>query len=176
MKDMKIQAPWVTFHNMVSALFELDPDIIVCELYEDNEFDYAFDIHVEKHDKYVALDRAMPKVRQFGNVDLIIRMYDEENVGPVSDLDIYRTLFEGNRIVKDFKINTLPDGQTHVGYVRFEPEVIQFFNDDLTDYSGNWSGLAEDIANIVFCEDNRGIYFCTAAVNENDNPTATPVE
>ena len=31
-------------------------------------------------------------------------------------------------------------GTAH-GFVRFQPEVIQFFGDDLYDYDGNWSGL-----------------------------------
>ena len=49
--------------------------------------------------------------------------------------------------------------------VRFKPRVVQFFDDDISDFNGNWSGLAQDIAREVFGAEMRGVHFCTAAVN-----------
>ena len=34
--------------------------------------------------------------------------------------------------------------------VCFKPQVVQFFDDDISDFNGNWSGLAQDIAREVF--------------------------
>ena len=55
-------------------------------------------------------------------------------------------------------------------YLLFKPEVIQFFDDDIYDYEGNWTGLAQDIAREVFADETRGIHFCTASVEEAENP------
>ena len=78
----------------------------------------------------------------------------------------YETIFRENPIVKDVRLAQDPTGTAH-GFVRFQPEVIQFFDDDLYDYDGNWSGLAQDIAREVFQDETRGIHFCTAPVAAN---------
>ena len=54
---------------------------------------------------------------------------------------------------------------TRHGFVCFKPQVVQFFDDDISDFNGNWSGLAQDIAREVFGDEMRGVHFCTAAVN-----------
>jgi hypothetical protein len=66
--------------------------------------------------------------------------------------------------VKDIKDVVDFTGTRH-GFVRFQPEVIQFFHDDISDYNGNWSGLAQDIAREVFEGEYRGVHFCTAEVS-----------
>ena len=50
------------------------------------------------------------------------------------------------------------------GFVCFKPQVVQFF--DISDFNGNWSGLAQDIAREIFGDEMRGVHFCTAAVGE----------
>ena len=55
---------------------------------------------------------------------------------------------------------------TRHGFVRFRPEVVQFFHDDISDYNGNWSGLAQDIAGEIFDQELLGIHFCTADKRE----------
>lgn len=71
-------------------------------------------------------------------------------------------------------IRTVEDsaGITH-GFVRFQPEVIQFFQNDISDYNGNWSGLAQDIAKEVFV--NQNVHFCTADLRENENSVCEPL-
>ena len=52
-------------------------------------------------------------------------------------------------------------GSQHV-FVVFHPEVKQFFDDNMFDYNGFWSGLNQDIAKEVFEEAaNAGVHFCT---------------
>ena len=161
-----LEAPWYTYNKMVKALFERDPDITVGDIQEGEEANFTFDIEVRNHEKFVALDRVMPKKKMFGCVSLAVFIYDEENANGVeSTVKLYETIFKGNPILKDVKDVVDPAG-VHHGYVRFNPEVIQFFDDDLSDYNGNWSGLAQDIADEVFEEDFRGVYFCTASPNE----------
>ena len=168
---MKIEAPWYTFRKKLNALFQEDPDIIVGEVYEteDGLIPFGIDIEVLDHDKYVALDRILPKVKIFGNVNVGITLFDEENTCDADvGIGLFETIFRGNPIVKDIKaVEDFTD--TKHGFVRFRPEVVQFFIDDISDYNGNWSGLAQDIAREVF-GDARGIHFCTASVDETDEP------
>lgn len=168
MRKLTISAPWYEFQKKVKALFERDPQIIVGDIYEPEggEVNYAFDIEVRNHEKFIALDRVIPGIKEFGNVTLGIVLYDEENVtAGNAGVDLYKTIFSGNPIVKDVR-DAVDHTGTHHGFVRFAPEVIQFFNDDISDFNGNWSGLAQDIAREVFTNDSSGIHFCTAGVNE----------
>ena len=168
MQKFVIEAPWYTFQKMVKALFEQDPDIVVGDIIEQDgeRTDYAFCIEVWKHEKFLALDRVLPKIRTFGNVTLGIMLFDQENTETGMDrIALFKTIFEGNPIVKDIKDVTDFTG-TRQGYIRFQPEVIQFPDDNLEDYSGNWSGLAQDIAKEVFDHELFGIHFCTADKNE----------
>ena len=168
MMKFAIEAPWYTFQKKVKALFEQDPDIEVGDVIEqeDDRTDYVFSIEVKNHEKFLALDRVLPKVRTFGNVTLGIMIFDEENVGDnVDRIALYETIFTGNPIVKDVKDVTDFAGNRH-GFIRFKPEVIQFFDDNIADFSGNWSGLAQDIAMEVFDQEMAGIHFCTADKNE----------
>ena len=168
MHIVKLSTPWDTWHKKIKALFELDPEINVGEIIEseDDDLDYCFDIEVKNHEKYIALDRVLPNVKTFGNVVVGINMFDEEN-NEDEGYNIYQQIFSGNPIVKDIKDATDPTGTHHV-FVRFMPEVVQFFNDDISDYSGNWSGLAADIAEEIFDNDYRGVFFCTADKRENE--------
>ena len=169
MLKFTLEAPWYTFRKKVNALFEQDPDITVGEIIEseDEKVDFLFDIEVRNHEKFLALDRVFPKVKTFGNVTLGIVLYDEENANGADDrVELYRTIFDGNPIVKDVREAMDHTGTRH-GFVRFQPEVVQFFDDDISDFNGNWSGLAQDIAREVFADEMAGIHFCTAAKNEN---------
>ena len=163
MMKLTIEAPWYTYQKKVKALFEGDPDIIVGDIYEseDGSSDVAFDIEVKTHGKFLALDRVLTKHKEFGNVTLSIILFDEENANGTEDyVSLYKTIFKGNPILSDVKEVTDFAG-TPLGFVLFKPEVIQFLDDDTSDYYGNWNGLAEDIAREIFVEGYRGVNFCT---------------
>ena len=170
--NLKLAAPWYTYQKKVKALFDRDPEIKVGDIIlpEDGRADYLFDIEIRNHEKFLALDRVFPKCVQFGNITLAINLHDEENDAGADDvLALYETIFKGNSIVKDVRTAMDHMGTKH-GFIRFQPEVIQFFDDDLYDYEGNWSGLAQDIAREVFANETRGIHFCTASLKEAENP------
>lgn len=166
--NMKLEAPWYSFQKKVKALFGQDPDIIVGELEEmtGGDAQYGFSIEIRNHEKFLAFDSVFPKVKTFGNVAVCITLYDEENgVKQDNAVETYRTIFDGNPLVKDVRDAVDFTGTRH-GFVRFQPQVIQFFADNTADFDGNWSGLAQDIAREIFADEFRGIHFCTAAVGE----------
>ena len=170
MKNLVIEAPWYTYQKKVKALFERDPEVTVTEVYKPKKgsANYSFDVVVGNHEKFLALDRVLAKMKTFGEITLDITLIDMENClnGKKEDYAaLYETIFKGNPILKDVRETTDMAG-TLIGFVRFQPEVIQFPDDDTSDYNGNWNGLAEDIAREVFEEGYRGISFCTADKRE----------
>lgn len=172
MKNLKLEAPWYQYGKKLNALFEHDPDIKVGEVEEmtGGLYTYGLNIEVRNHEKFLALDRLLTKEATFGNVKLGIYLYDTENSEkPTEDrIKLYGTLFSGNPVIRDIQI--VPDftGTQHA-YVRFEPKVLQFFDDNLKDFYGLWSGLAQDIAEEVFSAETACVHFCTAPVEEKAN-------
>ena len=75
------------------------------------------------------------------------------------DLDTITAAFERNPHFKDATSVETPAG-AEVDFCIMNKEVIQFFNDDLTDIYGNFNGLAEDILREITVDSN--INFCTA--------------
>ena len=165
----KLEAPWYTYQKKVKALFEHDPEIVVGEIYQnDNGKDYVFDVEVRNHEKYLALDRVLNRMKLYGNVALTINLFDEENDESEDEtINLYRTIFKGNSIVEDI-IDVVDVAGAHHGFVVFRPEVIQFFADDLRDLNGNWSGLAQNIAREVFDNVAHGLNFCTGKVQNDE--------
>ncbi len=157
-------APWYIYQAEVKALFDRDPQIDVGAVYQqENGKDYAFDIEVRSHAKYMALDRVLSRFKLFGNVALTINLFDEENDAGDEAVSIYSAIFDGNPIVESVEDIVDPAG-VHHGYVVFRPEIIQFYADDLRDINGNWSGLAQDIAREIFDDAAHGLNFCTGTV------------
>lgn len=169
--NLKLEAPWETYCKKLNALFANDPEVKVGEIYEGDDADYELDIEVSNEEKFVALDRTLRKNAKFGNVLLHINVLNEGSDEEV--MDLYRAVFKGNPICKDV-VDRVDQTGTGWVYVRFQPEVIQFYDDDMGDYNGNWSGLAQDIAYEVFENCRPGFYFCTADLRENK--TDRPVE
>ena len=172
---VKLSPPWNTYNNMVRVLFDVDPEITVGNIYkaseeDQNEYTYAFEIATTNKDKFVALNKLMDQYITFGNV--IVKQVIIDNSGDETNpyIELYENLFNGNPNLKDIKSITDPAGRQH-HYIRFQPEVLQFYNDDLTDYNGNKSCLAEDIAYEMFSNNmDSSINFCTADIRENDDP------
>jgi hypothetical protein len=159
--NFHISPPWVTFANKMKALFENDDDIVVNDV-EDNTGNLTLMIEVKNHSKFQALDQLLSETVKFGNVTLFINIYDVANNDDKPDyFDLFSALFAGNRSVQKVALAEDMTGAQHV-FVVFHPEVKQFFDDNMFDYNGFWSGLNQDIAKEVF-EDaaNAGVHFCT---------------
>lgn len=164
---LNLQSPWVTYNNKVKALFANDDDISVSDVREDDDGNLVMTIGSSDYHKYIALDRVIAKKVEFGNVTLRVKVVQLNHIETIDDIvELYKTIFEGNKIVRDIRV--LPDftGTEHC-FIRFNPEVVQFFNDDISDYDGNWSGLAQDIAKEVFQDCAAGVHFCTVNIHEN---------
>ena len=158
----KLSPPWITYMNMIKALFDPDPEIEV--VYADNY--KSVYLYVDNADKAAVLDYLLSKEVWFGGVDLKINVVPSNKEVPIVDLEasakvLIDTMFYGNPVfaycteVKDFF------GMSST-YVVFKNKVVQFFNDNLADLHGIISILYEDIAREIFEDaDLDCVYFNT---------------
>jgi len=160
MAKLKLSPPWCIFYREIQAMFEEDPEIHV--VYdEDNEI---VKIYVENSEKAEILTQLLPTRKMFGRVGLDIQVIPADGAEYSTELpdkfdaEMFEKAFEGNPVFSYAK--TFPNlfGAV-VTYVVFQPEVVQFYADDISDINGLRSTLYENIAVDIFEE--IPVNFCT---------------
>ena len=160
-----LQSPWVTIYNKVVALFGRDEELTIGNLEADEaNSGYFFTIASANSVKLNSLERILKNEFVLGNITLRIKFIYENVQDGITANDL-RNAFAGNNILKDIKTVDTPLANG-ISYVLFGREVLQFFNDDITDYFGNYNGLAEDIARELFNE-VPNVNYCTDIVPAN---------
>ena len=167
MGNLNVEAPWERFAKQLHVLFEGDECIDVGLPMEYEEGSYFLRITATTEEKYNALAKRLPVERDYGNVTLHIMVCLQGADTTILALKDYETIFKGNTAFMDVKKSQRDYGMPQRGYVRFWPEVMQFYDDNLADADGLWSGLAQDIAADVFREKWGDVCFCTAPKEEN---------
>lgn len=155
--NVALQSPWVTLYNEITAIFRRDSELQISSLTEEEGGIYIFSISSSNSIKIDSISKILKNEFNFGNVKLVIEFLVEEG-------DIKQTVenaFRGNDIFRGIEVGGNPlIGDTYYGL--FKKEVLQFFNDNIADYFGNKSILAEDIAKEIFTEDTlKQVKFCT---------------
>jgi len=148
----KLSPPWYIYHRKVQAMFGRDPEVHVKDLAEVEEGKYSYMILVSNKEKAEAIKAILPQSVKMGNteIDVAILGPDEDDIVPLdkSDVEIYEAAFSGNPIFEKTAVRSY--GPFATGYCIFKKEVIQFWNDDMSDYYGNYNGLASNIAQELF--------------------------
>ena len=166
MTNVGIQSPWVTTYGKIRALFENDSDLKISKLSGDHEGVYTFAITSGNVTKLTAIEKILKKEFVFGNVTLQVKFIYDDPVDDQITANDFRNAFNGNTIVRDVKTVKNPFG-TEQTFVMFGKDVIQFYNDDISDLYGNFNGLSEDIAREVFNPTDASINFMTDIVPSN---------
>ena len=161
-KNVKLSPPWFTVHRMAKALFGNDPQIDIRDLSDETDGQYVYIMVVNDEKKASAIKAILKNPVELGNTTVKACIYgpNENEVQDLNslDIDVYQTAFSGNPIFEKTVLDQ--KGFYKIGYCVFKKEVIQFWNDDLSDYLGNYSGLASDIAREILNSD--GVQFCIA--------------
>lgn len=155
---LKLQSPWVSYARKINALFEKDPEVAV----DWNDATMELKLYVDSQEKAEALDKLLKHEIEFGNVKMTVTVIPA-NIVDRTMMNLFETAFKGNPAVSYTK--SIDAMGFSSGYIVFKPEVVQYFNDDLTDINGLASTLYEDLANDVF-EEHAGVNFCTDIVNQ----------
>lgn len=158
---IKLSPPWNTFVSELKALFGEDPDIRI----EYDDGSYEVKLYVEDAQKADALTQLIPEERIYGNVALKVSVIPADSKN-ASAADLVGAAFKGNPVLKEVLRVSTPFGD--YDYAVFRKEVVQYYNDDLTDPHGNESTLFENIARDVFGD--TGVFFCTDSEKASGNP------
>lgn len=152
---VKLSSPVEMVHHRLAAFFKGDKDIIVGEIDYDS---YVLDVTVTNAEKYAALSRIMETHFDFGNlhldIDLIYERSKEEEADPLEDLE---TVLEGNPLFK--KMEYIKSMGAEFNFCIFNKEVVQYFDDILSDPHGQRSTLAQDMAPEIF--NVKNVMYCT---------------
>lgn len=161
MANVGLQSPWVTTYGKIKALLVRDPDLNISKITE-SEGVYTFNISSTNANKICALEKIIKNEFTYGNVVLKINFLVEntEEEGNTITANDLRNAFTGNGVVSKIETVTNPVGIDQT-FVLFERDVIQFYNDDISDFYGNFNGLAEDIARELFNDAGPEINYCT---------------
>ena len=154
-QTIKLSPPWTTVEKKIKALFNGDEDITIKPIKRLADGNLELSLEGPDACKMIALNSIMKTKYNFGNfnLNLVFKTTDGKDINPIEvdewfdDLyGVYEDAFCSTPAVIDVK-NVQPKANV-ADYVmiEFKKEVVQFFNDDLTDYYGNWNGLYTDIA------------------------------
>jgi len=159
MPELKLSTPWQTYYRQVYALFDPDPEVAV--MFDDGE-EKVLTLYVDNGIKANAIAALMPTEKQFGNVTVKVNVVPS-NAEESTDM-LFRHAFCGNPIFSDVEV---AEGifTNPIYYVIFEPSIVQFWNDDLSDANGVCTTLPQDVAKEVF-ESKDGVFFCTELIED----------
>lgn len=160
---MNLSAPWYTYAKKVKAFFAYDNEITVGDLEELENGHYLLTITVKYSTKAYALQKVIRPDTEFGNIHVYTKVALE---GVESPEEILKSAFKNHSAVADVAKKLVPGGKTV--YLRFLPEIIQFFDDDLSDYSGNFTEMIHKVAADIFEFDNVCACPCVVDLREND--------
>ena len=152
--EVKLSTPWTIFTEKMKKLFEGDKDITVT--YDDDDI-RMIKVLVDSQDKYEALVKLLPTMKEFGNVKVLINVVPSNKTKTKREL--FETLFRDNPVFSNVTTRKMVDGAL-VDYVMFKPDIAQYYADNISDPYGNNNELYADIAREVF-EGNGDVMYST---------------
>lgn len=163
MAKLRLSAPWFGYYEKVKALFGDDPDVqLVFD--EDN---MKLNIYVSSQLKADALSQIFPTEKEWGNTTLTIDVIPANTNAIITvkylvneELPMHKLMYyafcDNPHFIDVIHFDTIFD----VTYVVFKKEVIQYYNDNMSDPNGFVSTLAQEIAKEIF-NVPAGVFFCT---------------
>ena len=166
MAKLNMSPPWVLYYKKLNTLFEYDKDILV--IYDEDELEVK--LYCTNNNKSEALSLLLPDTVSFGSAELKVTVIpsNEKTNGFLEgykttinnpETAIYVLFSTNNDYVESVEVIPTPFGK--FTYVIFTKEVVQYFEDNLSDFYGIKSTLCEDIAREIF-KDIDGVFFCTS--------------
>ena len=159
----QLSPPWYSYQRKVLALFGRDPEVRVRDLYEVDESNFTLFILVQTEAKAQAIRTLLPRTVEIGGATITSRIFIPVETCEVrqgkkgTDAQLVKEAFTGNPLFD--RIETADRPVFAWSYCIFKKEVLQFWDDDLSNFYGLHTTLAETIARDILKEVN--VQFCT---------------
>jgi hypothetical protein len=148
-----LTAPWYTLRNELRYTIGVSPCVSVGQVNDDGGGAYSIDVRACSADVAGALGVVLKRDWQWGNIHEHIRVLDpagaetgtylSPGADPVATVaQLLRTAFAGNRMFRAVRVSPAPFGSPEI-WAETAKEVVQFFNDDLSDFYQNKNEIAE---------------------------------
>ena len=151
-----LSPPWYSYQRKVQALFGKDPEVRVRELYEVDQCNFTLFIIVRSEKKAQAIRALLPRCVEISGITVTSRIFipvDDCEVraeAKTSDAQLLKDAFTGNPIFDRIEVAGRP--VLSWSYCIFKKEVLQFWDDDLSNFYGLHTTLAETIAREILKE------------------------
>ena len=159
----QLSPPWYSYQRKVLALFGRDPEVRVRDLYKVDENNFTLFIIVRTEVKAQAIRALLPRVVEVGGATITSRIFIPVDDCEVrlerkgTDIQLIKEAFTGNPIFD--RVEPGPPGLSSWSFCIFRKEVIQFWDDDISNFYGLHTTLAETIALDILRDVN--VQFCT---------------
>lgn len=168
MDNVKLEAAWWQIYKEIKNFIGADPEVEIGDMDESEAPKYRFTIASQNESKIKALSKVLINHYDIGNITLdidfdFIKNDDEDEEITKDDIE---AAFQGNPYYVTTQVTTKGMFED-LCYVVFTKEIIQFFNDDLSDLYGNENIIVADLA-LERCNRGENMYFCTSNGTETN--------
>ena len=182
MATLNLVSPWVDYYHKLQAFFKNDEEVTV--IFDDVEMEVK--LYVCNAKKAEALEKLLCKSRKFGKTTLNITIIPANDirtnsprtpynchcgkyVGTPTSSETQQLFIEALRDNTAFCFSHVVSGvfTNDLIYIVFTHSVVQYYNDNLSDYFGQCSTLYQNIAADIF-EPIDGVFFCTNKLYDPD--------
>lgn len=150
-------SPWMELFRKIEAMFHEDEAVKVT--IDDDK--HIINLDVSGTTKAKAIKALLPAEVTMGIITVKIVVNEVDDFDATDITKVYRQAFSGNPAL--IKTETVDVGGKAMNFVVFAKEVVQYFNDDISDLHGLHSTLYQDIARDVFTGQamNDSVFFNT---------------
>ncbi|MDA1758748.1 hypothetical protein [Bacillus cereus] len=176
----QLSPPWITYFNELVNSIGADPTVTVGPLIPVGG-NFIILVHALSNEKARALATLLKSFVEFGNVSVTVIVTNNENeiVNPFPcPLDafeiahLFQVALENNPYFEQVVVQPQFPGGSNVVFPVFKAEVIQFFNDDISNLCQTFTGVAANVFRDVMQDEICGIpiLFSTSCVMSSENP------
>ena len=167
-ENPSMSAPWIAYAHKVIAAFEKDPDVTVDIGDADVSGGFlTIEIICKNYVKYLALQEILKRPEPISNVriDMVFTYSGTERDKQIS---LYETALGGNPYFNSVIQLSDPREETvKYTFALFNNEIVQYFDDDISDYYGCNNMVPEDLFREVL-KDDPEIRMCQVHMATND--------
>ncbi|MFB6589866.1 hypothetical protein ACFCVQ_30620 [Bacillus thuringiensis] len=175
----QLSPPWITYFNKLVNSIGADPTVTVGPLIPVGG-NFIVLVHALSNEKAIALATLLKSFVEFGNVSVTVIVTNNENqiVNPVPcPLDafeiahLFLVALENNPYFDQVVVQPQFPGGSNVVFPVFKAEVIQFFNDDISNLCQTFTGVAANVFHDVMQDEicDTPILFSTSCVMSSEN-------
>ena len=150
--QLKLSPPWITLWNKFVNTFGCDPAVKVGKLDTSQTALYTIPIVVDDKSKGTALATVIRSKFPMGNITVVTAVQNSNGVAwaPIiiqsedETVAVFKAALTGNPLFVDAVKRAAPPNFPDV-FIIMTKSIVQFYNDDLTDYYFNFNGVTAQV-------------------------------